>query len=125
SASPQVIINEDHIYDLLKKEKSAQFDQIVDQQRAEEIAILNSTDSFCPLAKLSDKTIRAEDIRKALTKGYGDASMLKALMCMNNSIVRTPQSAGYSRGNKIRSYLKNLKQIGGESVEGYAMLADV
>jgi hypothetical protein len=100
----------------------------LDQQRAQEARIVEETQSFCPVDQLKDRTVRAEDIERALKDGYGDANILKALLCLNNAVVATPPLSavrGFGRNFKVRQYIQNLKQIGGESAYGYAMLADI
>lgn len=97
----------------------------LNRQRAEEQEIIENTDSFCPISQLQNRTVRSEDIKRALKEGIDDANVLKTLMCVNNSVVIFPSSAGEKSNLKMREYLHNLRQMGGESVEGYAMLADV
>jgi hypothetical protein len=104
---------------------AVEIQQELNNQRTIESEIIQTTESFCPLAQLEDRTIRAEDIQRALKEGFGDANVLRSIMCLNNSTVAFPQSAGIEHNFKIRQYLENLKQIGGESADGYAMLADV
>jgi archaellum component FlaC len=102
----------------------SEIQQVLKSQRTLESEIIQRTNSFCPLAQIKDRTVRAEDIERALSEGFGDANVLRTLMCMNNSILSySPNDAG--RGFKVRHYLENLTQIGGESAEGYAAVADV
>lgn len=103
----------------------AEIQQLLNAQRAREIEIINRTSSFCPIEKIQNRTVRAEDIERALKEGYDDGNVLRALLCLNNAMVVFPESAGPDRTFKVRDYIRNLKQIGGESAEGYAMLADV
>lgn len=106
-------------------QNSFQIQKTVDDQRYNESIIIEETQSFCPFDKLEDKTIRGEQVEKALKDGYGDGNILKSVMCLNNSIVSFPPSSGVKRNFKVRNYLQDLTQIGSESAEGYAMLADV
>lgn len=103
-----------HLFEIIRQ---------LNDQRQREFEIIQRTESFCPLNQIKDKTIRSEEITKALKEGYGDASVLKVLMCLNNSILMLPRSAGFVRNIKTREYLQSLEQIGGESAEGYAMVA--
>lgn len=102
----------------------AEIQQLLNNQRTLESEIIQRTNSFCPLEQIKNRTVSSEDIQRALQEGFGDANVLKSLMCLNNSILALPPS-GMERSFRIRHYLENLKQIGGESVEGYAMTADV
>lgn len=102
----------------------SEIQQLLNNQRSLESEIIQRTNSFCPLEQIKDRTVRAEDIQRALTEGFGDANILKSLMCLNNSMIAFPPS-GVDRSFKVRHYLENLKQIGGESVESYAMTSDV
>jgi hypothetical protein len=98
--------------------------QILDSQRNIESQIIKQTNSTCPLDQLKNRTVRAESVQRALQEGFGDANILKAIMCMNNSMLTYPNS-DLESSFKVRHYLENLKQIGEESVEGYAMSAQV
>lgn len=102
-----------------------QIKQLVNAQRSREIEIINQTSSFCPIEQIQNRTVRAEDIERALREGYDDGNILRALMCLNNSMVVFPDSAETGRSFKVRDYIQKLRQIGGESAEGYVMLADV
>ena len=102
-----------------------EIDKLIDNQRLRESEIIKRTNSHCPLEKLDDRTIRAEDIKKALQEGYGDANVLRSLMCLNNSLAMFPNGTSLGRSHKIREYIRGLRQIGSESVEGYAMVADI
>jgi len=98
---------------------------LINTQRKEEKHIVNQTNSFCPLDQTVDLTVTPAEIQKALKDGYGDAAILKALMCVNNATVALPKSLGLGHNIKIRQYITQLQQIGPESVEGYAMTADI
>src|SRR4051812_30058989 len=104
------------------KNHAAEIQQLLNTQRNLESEIIQKTNSFCPLAQIQNRSIKAEDIQRALKDGYADANILKTLMCVNNSMLALPPSTNKDHGFKVREYLENLKQIGGESAEGYAML---
>lgn len=107
-------------------QNGALIQQVVRTQRAEQEEIIRTTNSFCPLQQIRDFTMTSEDVSRAMRDGFEDASVLKSVMCMNNSLaIFPPNPDGFSRSLKIRQYLRNLKQIGGESVEGYAMTTEV
>ena len=124
-ASPQVMF--DFIKELTKyaTTNKNKINTLVEHQHAKEIDLIKNTNSFCPIKKLKNRTINVETVEKALSGKIVDASILQSLMCLNNSAVFIPQGTGSYRNQKIREYLENLRQIGGESVEGYAMLADI
>ena len=107
------------------EQNKAQIQQMWREQRLLEAKIINDTDSLCPLKQLEDKFITSETIEAALMHGFGDSSVLKALMCLNNSLEVLPNSAGLERNYKIRNYIRSLRQIGAESVAGYAMASKV
>lgn len=102
---------------------SNEIQRVLDLQRSLEYEIIQESNSFCPLAQIKNRTVRSEDIERALQEGFGDANVLKTLMCMNNSMLSYSSDAA-KRGFRIRHYLENLTQIGGESAEGYAMTTE-
>jgi hypothetical protein len=103
------------------------YDTLETRQRAEEQEIIERTDSFCPLRQIQDVTSTADQITRALREGFDDANILRSIMCLNNSIAVFPGNTekDIGRSFKIRHYLRDLQQIGGESAEGYAMTTDV
>src|SRR3990172_5271082 len=68
-----------------------EIDRRVADQRAREVQIIEQSQSFCPVDKLQDRTLRAEDIERALKEGYGDANVLRSLLCLNNATLSMPQ----------------------------------
>lgn len=104
-----------------------EYNKIMAEQRVREQELIQETHSFCPLKKTKNRTATAADVDRALTTRYGDGSVLRSIMCMTNSLALFPttEEGDTRRSFRIRHYLKNLQQIGGESVEGYAMTADV
>ncbi len=95
----------------------------VERQRLEERQIIDKTSSFCPIDSIQNRVIDAEHIRRALESGSDDENVLKAILCMNNILAILPPKSGKSL--RIRKYLQNLRQIGGESADGYAMTVDI
>lgn len=107
-------------------QNDARIRQIIEEQRRREANIIDETNSFCPLAQIQDLTATSEDVGRAMKEGFGDANILKSIMCLNNSLaVFPPNPDGLGRSMKVRQYLHDLRQIGGESAEGYAMTAEV
>uniref|UniRef100_A0A6C0IYG7 Protein kinase domain-containing protein n=1 Tax=viral metagenome TaxID=1070528 RepID=A0A6C0IYG7_9ZZZZ len=107
-------------------QNGARIREVIRIQRTNEDMIIRNTNSFCPLQQIRDLTMTSEDVSRAIKEGFGDASILKSVMCLNNSLaIFPPNPDGFGRSLKVRQYLRNLKQIGGESVEGYAMTAEV
>lgn len=110
--------------EILAKANRTTFDNLIKTQRSEESKIIYETQSFCPIDKITDYTARAEDIKQALEKGYGDGNILKALMCLNNSMVMFPKNKVGTQF-KTRQFLEGLTQIGSESAFGYATKSGV
>lgn len=56
--------------EFVKKNKD-QINIRMQKQWQREAKIIQETQSFCPLDKITGQTVRAEDIQKALNEGYG------------------------------------------------------
>lgn len=103
-----------------------QFKKIEETQRANEKEIIERSSSFCPLRQIQDMTTTSDQVALALKEGFDDPNILRSLMCINNSVAIFPEVPGeIGPSFKIRHYLRDLQQIGGESAEGYAMTAEV
>ena len=99
--------------------------EIVRNQIAREEEIIQTSSSFCPNEQLTNRTLRGENIQEALNFGIGDKNILQTLMCINNSAVSFPFNSNFGRNYKIWRYFTQLKQIGTESVSGYAFSTGV
>lgn len=112
----------------------------IEKQKQEEISIVRATSSFCPYPKMQrtenpgskvdtsrdPKIITPDNVRRAIAEGYDDPSILRSLMCMNNSILMVPEHENTIAKNlRIRDYIRHLRQIGKSSAYGYAMAADL
>jgi hypothetical protein len=123
-ASPQVLSNYYAQMAIYAKTHAENFKRIVQQQRTDELSIINETNSFCPLNGLSSRTATPKNIDKALEEGSEDPNILRTLMCLNNSL-DTSNDNEIGKGFPVRKYFTNLKQIGSPSVEGYAATAQI
>ncbi len=62
----------------------------------------------------------------SISKKFYNSAAMAAAMCTAESIVYTAPSKGSVTGSqRVRHYIRKLKQIGAESVEGYAMLGNM
>jgi len=124
-ATPELLDRFVRFYIEYSDKNSGSLAKMITRQREEEIKIIARTSSFCPYEKLVPRTMRAEDIEEALKEGYDDANILRTLMCMNNTLVLYPGGSSFGRNQKVRDFIRKLRQIGAESVTGYALLADI
>jgi len=126
-ASPEALQNYNLFLRRYAAQNQRQLDALEERQRSQEKEIINKTDSFCPLRQIQDVTATSEKVMQALHEGFDDANVLKSVMCLNNSMAIFPGSTedDIGRSFKIRKYLRNLQQIGGESAEGYAMTSEI
>jgi hypothetical protein len=123
-ATPQIIEQFARLNEEFARVHDSEIQRLINNQRSLEIQNIKDTNSFCPFSQMQNRTVSPEDVQRTLEEGYGDANILKSLMCLNNSIVAFPASGGGS-SFKVRHYLENLRQIGCESVEGCALLTDI
>ena len=72
------------------------------------------------------------ELKNLMADKFYDPNVMKAAMCISQSIAYTPPigdpkeaPGGVESNFRIRHWLDSLKQIGGESAEGYALLADM
>jgi len=110
--------------------KIAAWNSLEDDQNQSEQSLVASM-NVCDVPKLSalrDRIggLQANRMKEYTVKQLYNPSVMKATMCTVDSIFYTSQ---YDEGvlymnNRIRTYIRNLRQIGSESGEGYAMLAD-
>src|SRR5579871_2156305 len=66
--------------------------------------------------------IESKSVVDLLDKQFYNIDVVKAAVCAVDSILFTPPSevGGLSMNDKVHLYFRRIKQIGGESVEGYA-----
>lgn len=84
----------------------------------------------CPVEKISNLQehlggLDSKKLKSLINDQFYNADVMKATMCITESVVYTqPMENGVLASNeRIRNWFKDLKQIGSESVEGYAMSA--
>lgn len=120
-ASPEQI---EHFFTQSSDYSSRHQDKVqvfINNQRIRELKIIEETNSFCPLPHLDQGS---SDPARILKEGYDDAIALKSLMCKNNSMMILPSSTGLNKNFKIRNYLRDLRQIGNESVNSNAIASE-
>lgn len=99
------------------------------QNKREEELVASTT--ICDVATLSSLRdhiggLQGVQMKEYTTKQLHNPAAMKAAMCTIDSIFYT---SAYDTGslylnNRIRMYIHNLRQIGSESKEGYALLSD-
>ena len=99
------------------------------QDESEANLIANTTVCDVPmLSSLRDHIggLQAIQLKDFTVKQLHNPSAMKAAMCTADSIFYTsPYDVGsLYLNNRIRMYIHDLRQIGGESVEGYALIAN-
>ncbi len=62
-------------------------------------------------------------LNKSLSGEFYDSSVMDAMVCISSSVYLA-NSSSLSPNDRIRNWIRNLKQIGTESVSGYALSAD-
>lgn len=124
-ASPQAIHDSLNENEYLADENWEKVNIWINDQKDEELYIVESTNSFCPLTKLNEHTVTAEDVDRAVHQGYNDANILKSLMCVNNSILLVPQFPdSLGKNMRIRNYIDHLRKLS-EGSYGYALTTGI
>lgn len=100
------------------------------QQKESEIKLIANT-NVCDVPMLSSlrdhiSGLQAVQLKDFTVKQLQNPSAMKAAMCTADSIFYTsPYDVGsLYLNNRIRMYIHDLRQVGSESVEGYALLAN-
>jgi len=103
---------------------------VQDRQDKLEEELINDT-NVCDVPMLSalrDRIggLQAVELKEYTIKQLQNPSVMKAAMCVSDSIFYTsPYDVGsLYLNNRIRMYIHNLRQIGPESAEGYSLIAD-
>ena len=97
--------------------------------RKEKKLLIISKNPVCSLDKLNKYAedlheLKAGELKKVLHDNFYNATVMKASLCVAESIFYgDSNSTGLGKNAKIRHWIKNLRQIGAESVSGYALLA--
>ena len=108
------------VSDFYETENGKKFVKYLIEQDKKEERIVKTDTSRCPYESLERK-VTPDMIRTILKEGYGDSNILRTLMCVSDSILKTPNTGASIL--KVRKYLGEMTQIGAESVSGYAMLS--
>jgi hypothetical protein len=104
-----------------------------EKRKREEMAIIKqSSGSICPVRKLDNLqekivNLKPEEFKNIIRDQFYNPEVMTAAMCVTNAIVYTNPAVGgnLSDNERIRLWLRDLRRIGAESVEGYAMTAGV
>lgn len=105
-------------------------EQIQVQQKYEEeqLATRTTTCDVPMLSALRDQIpgLQANELKNITIREFYNPAAMQATMCAVDSLFySSPSDLGsLYLNNRIRLYIQNLRQIGSESVEGYAMLGD-
>ena len=109
---------------------AAALNRVEAQQEDSEVKLVANT-TVCDVPMLSSLRDRIGGLQAAQLKDFTlkqlhNPSAMKAAMCTADSIFYTsPYDIGsLYLNNRIRMYIHNLRQMGGESAEGYALIAD-
>lgn len=98
----------------------ARLNAVVAEQRKSQRDIIISGQN-CPYQRLRDRIVTSEDATRALQEGFGDANILKTMMCYNNSLLLFPETSDLKSNFKVRKYLEDLRRIGARSAEGVVL----
>jgi len=104
-------------------------ENLTKQKRNEEYLIKNTSQcSTSELDLLRDRIpgLKAQELKRNSIKKLYNAEAMKGTMCAIDSIFYTsPYDVGSSKLNdRIRLYIHNLRNVGDESLDGYALLSD-
>lgn len=105
-------------------------DKIKEQGEREKVLIYSTqTCPYRPLSTIQDKlgNLNSNSYKQLINDNFYNADAMKALMCVSESIVFSQpiKSGAVSSNERIRRWLKSLKQVGEKSVTGYALESDL
>jgi hypothetical protein len=95
--------------------------------RVREKKFVDNDTKICPIDVTEGLSFDSKQLEALIGGGYGDEKFMRAIACtMKNGILSLPsvEKSGYARSNAIKSFFGSMKQIGGESADGYAMLPE-
>lgn len=103
------------------------------EQMEEELKIINKSHSACYTDPKVDKKviqknlpgIDAKELKEEVTQKFYDNEVMNAALCVANSIYFDTGFGMLEATERIRNYIINLIRIGGESVSGFALSADL
>jgi hypothetical protein len=105
--------------------------KIYEKQQLNNEEILVSNNQICGNENLLSlrehiTNLNAKLLKKDVTDKFYNDQVMKAAMCTMESVLYAPPDEFGTdyHNNLINKYIKNLRQIGTESVNGYAMLGD-
>jgi hypothetical protein len=103
---------------------------VATQQKADEERYFREG-RVCPvnrMKQLRDRlgTLKSDEFRRLLRDQFYNSELMLAAMCVTESITRPPVDPGDVESNiRIKRWFQDLKRIGAESVEGFAMESDL
>lgn len=129
--SAEVLANYNRLLQQIQDPGTATALEEVRQKQAAAEANLAEITSLCPVPKLSSYRdhipgLQAAELRDFLIKQPQNPAVMQEVMCLVDSLFYTsPYDVGsLYLNNRIRLYIHNLRQIGAESIQGYALSAD-
>jgi hypothetical protein len=100
----------------------------IDYQLRLENEILNNLDS-CPVStdRILDhlSNLNAGALGEQTRKHFYNPEVVKAAVCISSTITIPKVNSQYASNERVRNWITDLRQIGAESVEGYALTADL
>ncbi len=84
----------------------------------------------CPVSKMSNirnhiSTIDPAKFEELIHDKFYDPAVMKEAMCVANSLFYPDPNGSVMNNERLREWINDLRQIGAESVEGYAMSANM
>lgn len=65
--------------------------------------------------------LKTEEIKKLARNRFYDVNAMKAIACSLDSITYIPEAGGLTASERIRHWFRGVRQLGEDTVEGYAM----
>jgi hypothetical protein len=102
----------------------------ISQQKAVETNLLNSvqycdSEGFDAEVSLRLGGLDAAKLKTEVHDNFYNPEVMRAAMCLASTVFLPPNSSNLATNERIRSWFSGLRQIGAESVSGYALSADL
>lgn len=130
-SSADITNNYNRLLNQIKDPATAEALKKVETQQYDSEVNLIANTNVCDVPMLSSLRdhiggLQAVQLKDFTVKQLHNPSAMKAAMCTADSIFYTsPYDVGsLYLNNRIRMYIHDLRQVGGESVEGYALVAN-
>lgn len=72
-----------------------------------------------------DKLEEQQNLQKYLTLSFNQATIVESIFCSLDSQLNVSDMYSYEASNEVTKFFNNLRRIGAESVEGFALFAGV